>query len=186
MDAIKRVPVLALAFVLMVGIFPFAVYADTGSIGEDSTLPELWEYQEVIDCVNAELGSDFAFVTAEESELYDIPMPDPEHLGSLEDFEANIRDQITTTQAWNAEAAAATASAQAEASVTVTTVAYPIFDENGKYIGATDDPAEADIDCPIPVMSSNRNASASWTTLRNYANGISPISTFGFTNGAVE
>jgi hypothetical protein len=157
----------------MASMLSFTAYADTDSISNQNTLPELWEYQEVIDNVNVELGSDFAFITAEESLLYEIPMPDPQQLGSLEVFEANIREQIATAQAWDAETAAATISVQSRASATVTSTAYPIFDENGKYIGATDDPAGFDIDRPLLVLPLNGNEPANWNTMRNYSEGVS-------------
>jgi hypothetical protein len=171
MKVAKRATVFGLALLMAIGIFSPVASAETINIDEQNTLPKLWEYQQVIDRVNNELGSDLAFVTAEDSKLYGIPLPDPKNLGSLKVFEKNIREQIAEAQAWNAETAIATANAQAQPGIAVNSVAYPIFDETGKYIASTDDPTDVDIDRPIPVLPSDGEDTVRWTTLRDFAEG---------------
>lgn len=75
---------------------------------------------------------------------------------------------------WIREPSSCSIESYSEKSVTVTTTVYPILDENGKYIGATDDPTGFDIDRPIAVSSSSENEPVCWTTMRNYSDGVSP------------
>jgi len=127
----KRVAVLLAAIVtLSYGSSAYAL-----ELRED----DLSEYLAIVDRVNAEYGTDFKFVTEEESQRHGIPMPSPSHLGSPAEFEKNLRAEMAEASCLNAEAERlsriASMNAIDSAEGCFDGVMEPLYDENGEVVG---------------------------------------------------
>lgn len=87
----KKLFVVSLAVLLSVGLFPLSAFAGKVPILQ---INDLSEYQEVIDRLNVEYGTDMRFNTPQESEKYGVSLPDPRNLGTPEEFEKTLRAEV--------------------------------------------------------------------------------------------
>ena len=93
----------ALALVLS---FSFAAYAAENDVDlKINNVEACTTYQDVLDRLNKEYGTDVHFPSAEEREKYGIPVVEIDV--SLEEFEAQMRKDIEANLRANAEAKAA-------------------------------------------------------------------------------
>ena len=129
---LKQLTALFLTAVVSTSLFPSSVFAGEPDIARNN----LSEYQAVIDKLNAEYGTDMRFITLREHSDFGIPLPDPRHLGTVEEFERKIRTEIPEELARSAEAEKASKNAALKPGIHSGTLKTTPIIENGKVVGS--------------------------------------------------
>jgi hypothetical protein len=129
----KKIVIILLITILSFGLVSSYGYAEERGI---ERADELSEYQNIIDQVNIEYGTDIRFLTAQESKAFGIPLPTPKTLGTLSQFEKNLRAETSAEVIRSREAEQATRDVTTQSGFHSDLIPMtPIF-ENGKIVGS--------------------------------------------------
>jgi len=158
---LKRTLTPLLLLVLVFGTMPAVAFAQDSRKKE----PTLSDYQAILDACNAEFGTDAAFTTPEQRRDLGEPPFDIRELGTLEEFEAEVRAGIEMVSRRSAEAEQSAAAVDASRSdvIVLESRMTHVRDSNGRILQTVFEPI--DIDEPDDPQT---RATKSWYDWQNY------------------